>query len=133
MKRLLRWILIVLVLGGVGWRLKRHFVPAGASIQPFLLGSTEERSSKSPSGRTLYWRFNDAGAAHSGFHFTWCYVDHWLTGKRVVVSGYSTPSVRRGEEEFPLYWENGESDQFSVRFTMSRSDPAFSWFSGELP
>lgn len=133
MKRVLRWILIILLIAAAGWRLKLHFVPRGANIQPFLLASTEGHSSKAPSGRTLYWQFNDAGAAHSGFHFTWVYVDHWFYGKRVVASGYSVPEVRQGEEEFPLYWENGDSDQFTVRFTMSKSDPAFSWFSGELP
>ena len=134
MKRTRKTLLVLLILallGGGIWRLKRQFVPHGAEISPFLLASTGEQSSTAPSGRKLYYRFNDAGAAHSGFHHTWCYANHWLTGKSVVASGYSTPAVRKGEEPLTIVWH--ENDSFSVQFVAGKTDPTISWFSGELP
>ena len=71
--------LIVLLLAGGAWRLKRHFVPAGAGFTPFLFHSTKPQAMVSPGGRTLHVRFNDAGAMHSGFHWTYLYTDHWFS------------------------------------------------------
>ena len=121
---------ILLLLGAGGWRLKHQLVPAGAGITPFLFASTEEQSASSPSGRTLYYRFNDAGAAHSGYHFTWCYVKDPLRGKVLVAEGYSPPSVRKGEEPLEIHW-HGEN-AFTVRFAAGRNDATITWFSGEL-
>lgn len=128
---LLLTLLVLVTLGALTWRVKRQLVPAEAKVIPFLFASTDEQSSVSPSGRTLYYRFNDAGAAHSGYHFTWCYVKDPLRGKVVVAAGYSAPAVRRGEEPFEVVW-HGE-DSFTVRFAAGRRDPTITWFSGELP
>ena len=135
MKRLRKFLLILLLAalaGALLWRLKLHFVPPGVKPTAFLLASTEQQSATSPGGRKLYYRFNDAGAAHSGFHYTWCYTDHWLTGKKVIAGGFSEPEVRRGEIALPLVWhENGKD--FSVRFAAGRHDSSIRWYSGQLP
>ena len=135
MKRLrppLALLLLATLTGTTLWRLKLHFVPSGAKMTAFLLASTDQQISVSPGGRKLYYRFNDAGAAHSGFHYAWCYTDHWLTGKKVVAGGFSEPQVRSGEVALPLVWhENGTG--FSVRFAAGRHDPSILWVSGRLP
>ena len=99
---------------------------------PFLFASTSKETVTSPSGQKLSYKFNDGGAAHSGLHYTWCYVDHWLTGKKVIASGYSLPDVRSGKEEFPLIWHEGGRN-FSVRFAAGRHDETILWFSATLP
>jgi hypothetical protein len=114
------------------WRAKLQFVPAGAEPIPFLFASTAAESITSPSGQKVSYRFNDGGAAQSGFHHTWCYTSHWLTGKKVIASGYSLPAVRKGEEEFPWYWHE-EGGDFSVRFTTGRHDETILWYSGRVP
>ncbi|NIP98027.1 MAG: hypothetical protein GWO24_33200, partial [Akkermansiaceae bacterium] len=97
----LRKFLLILLLAGLAatlvWRVKLQLVPSGAKPTAFLFASTPQQVSLSPGGRKLYYRFNDAGAAHSGFHYTWCYTNHWLKGKKVVAGGFSEPQVRRGE------------------------------------
>ncbi len=135
MKRLpktLVFLLLIALAGALLWRLKLHLVPAGAKPVAFLFASTDPQFSTSPGGRKLYYRFNDAGAAHSGFHYTWCYTDHWLTGKKVIAGGYSEPAVRNGEVEFPMVWHDNGSD-FSVRFAAGRHDSTILWYSGQFP
>ena len=132
LRKLLTILLLVALTAAILWRVKLHFIPNGAKPTAFLLASTDRQSSTSPSGRKLSYRFNDAGAAHSGFHYTWCYTDHWLTGKKVVASGFSEPSVRSGEVPFPLVWHENGTD-FSVRFTAGRHDSTILWYSTQLP
>jgi hypothetical protein len=79
----------------------------------------------------LHYRFNDAGAAHRGYHYTWCYRDHWLTGKKVIASGYSLPEVRNGEKEFPITWHEA-GHNFRIRFTAGRRDSTVLWHSGSI-
>ena len=131
-KKLLILVLFLALAGSLLWRAKLHFVPAGAKFAAFLFASTPPKTATSPTGKKLRYRFNDAGAAHRGLHYTWCYRDHWLTGKKVVAAGYSLPEVRQGEEEFPLIWHESGRD-FSVRFAAGRDDPTILWFSGTLP
>ena len=131
LKKLFASLFFVALITGFFWRVKLHFVPAGARIQPFLFASTETHTSTSPSGEKLHYRFNDAGAAHRGYHYTWCYRDHWLTGKKVIASGYSLPEVRNGEKEFPITWHEA-GHNFRVRFTAGRRDSTVLWHSGSI-
>jgi hypothetical protein len=123
--------LIVLLLAGGAWRLKRHFVPAGAGFIPFLFHSTKPQAMVSPGGRTLHVRFNDGGAMHSGFHWTYLYTDHWFWGKRLALGGYSLPKVRQGEVPLPLTWTG--DDSFTVEFATGRQQAKPVRKSGVLP
>ena len=122
---------IVLLLPGGAWRLKRHLVPNGAGFTPFLFHSTKPQSLVSPSGRILQVRFNDAGAMHSGYHWTYLYTDHWFWGKRLALGGYSPPKVRKGEVPLPLTWTGNES--FTVEFATGRQSAKPVRKSGVLP
>ena len=64
--------------------------------------------------------FNDAGAAHSGNHWTWLIFNDWLSGKHVVAEGYSRPDVRQGEVAFPFRWL--DSRTLTVEFATRRYD-----------
>jgi hypothetical protein len=108
----------------VAWRIYRHFIPSGTSFYPywsFLDPIREGPELISPDGRRVVRvMFNDAGAAHSGNHWTWLIVDDWLTGKRVVSEGYSRPEVRQGEVAFPSRWLDAQT--LSVAFATRRYD-----------
>lgn len=105
----------VICLAGLGgWRVIRHFKPAGAKAIPFCFYSDDGGVYESPGGsRRVFVRFNDGGAMHSGFHWTWIYTDHPLWGKRCVHTGYSPPDVRKGEQPLDLLW----LDENRVRIT----------------
>ena len=96
-------------------------MPWGASVGPFVLASDSGPTLRSPDGRrTLQVYFNDAGAMHSGNHWTWVVEDLWLAGPRVVSEGYLGPAIRRGEEPVPLAWAN--DNRFGIAFAPSRHD-----------
>lgn len=124
-------VLIIALAGVLLWRVKLHFVPAGAEPLPFLFASSEPQTISSPHGDEVHYRFHEDSAEDDGFAFTWCYVDRWLTGKKVVAAGYSLPAVQSGEESFPWHWHDDGGD-FSVRFTVGREDETIRWFSGRL-
>jgi hypothetical protein len=87
------------------WRGLRQVVPAGAPLVPYACASVDGPVLTSPDGRlALRVVFNDAGAAHSGNHWTWVVRDDWLTGKRVVAAGYTSWDVRDGTVPFPARW-----------------------------
>jgi hypothetical protein len=74
---------------------------------------------QSPDGRrTVRVFFNDAGAAHSGNHWTWVIEDSWVLGRRVVAQGYLGPEFRMGEQPMPLDWRVG--DEVHVKFANGR-------------
>jgi hypothetical protein len=75
----------------VGWRILRHLVPCGASTLPFVFASVENASIRAPGGMCVMVVYNDAGAAHSGNHWTWMVTESWVWGKSVVGEGYCLP------------------------------------------
>jgi hypothetical protein len=103
-------------------RAYRHFIPSGTDFYPYWswLGPIQEGPRlASPDGRRVVQvMFNDAGAAHSGNHWTWLIVDRWLTGKRVIAEGYSSPNVRRGDMPFPSRWLDNRT--LSMEFVPGR-------------
>jgi hypothetical protein len=80
---------IAVVVSGLAWRTYREVVPAGASPIPFLLASVAKGNIVSGGGREVGVFYNDAGAAHSGNHWTWVVHYSPAVGKRVLLQGYS--------------------------------------------
>lgn len=95
-------------------RAYRHAIPAGAEFFPFWLASVEGPRLESPDRkRVLQVVFNDAGAAHSGNHWTWLIADDWLMGKRVAAEGYT---LMRD----PIPWRWTDDRTISIEFTAKR-------------
>jgi len=102
-KRAVPYLALVMLAVLVGWRVFRHVIPAGASFFPYTLASVEKGVYEPPSMQTsVTIVYNDAGAAHSGNHWTWLITDHWLTGKRVVFDGYTKASII--DEPLEISW-----------------------------
>lgn len=108
----------------VAWRVYRHYIPSGTDFYPYLHSLhpiVQGPRLVSPDGRrVIQVEFNDAGAAHSGNHWTWLIVDHWLTGKRIIAEGYCRSEVEHGKVAFPSRWLDGQS--LSVTFASERYD-----------
>jgi hypothetical protein len=101
------------------WRWHREYVPAGADGIPFTEYSYPGPTIRAPNGRdAVEVVFNDGGAMHSGNHWTWIVARDWLTGKRVIAEGYSTPFVATGHAQFPLRWLDDRT--FRVEFVAGR-------------
>jgi hypothetical protein len=80
-------------------------VPRGASFYPWTMARVDGPTLKSPDGqRTVRVYFNDAGAMHSGNHWTWVVEDSWLWGRRVVSEGYLGPDVAVRGASVSLEW-----------------------------
>jgi hypothetical protein len=122
MRGMIAAVTVVAVLLAACIRAYRHYIPSGTDFYPYwawLDPIQEGPRLASPDGRrVIQVMFNDAGAAHSGNHWTWLIVDGWLTGKRVIAEGYSSPDVRRGDPPFPSRWLDGRT--LSVEFLASR-------------
>jgi hypothetical protein len=100
------------------YRAYRDVVPSGASFTPYTCYSVVKGVYSSPGGRhRVRVVYNDAGAMHSGNHWTWLVTDHWLTGKRVVAQGYrSAPEI--WAEPFEINWV--DEDTCVVSFLTKR-------------
>lgn len=135
--KLLRKILVFTIVAALAvavlWRVKRQLVPEGAGVLPFLFQSTSEQSMSSPDGGTLYYRFRKKPEPGHGNYFTWCYTKDLLRGKTVIAEGYSLPAVRKGEDKFPLYWNEGNDFSIQFVFVDESGDGVPSWYSGILP
>ena len=114
------WALAALV-GAVAAIGYFRLVPVGAGLLPFLLASVDE-GHRLP-GKGYKVSYNDAGAEHSGFHYTWVVADRWLY-RVVVVDGYSLPGVRQGDEPLPLRELGGRME---IGFARGRHDPEMRW------
>jgi len=80
-------------------------VPAGASPLPWLLARVNGPLLRTPDGKTtLRVYFNDAGAAHSGNHWTWVVKEHALGFKTVELAGYCDTSVAVRGAALPHEW-----------------------------
>lgn len=58
-----------------------------------------------PNGTVYDVRVNDAGAMHSGNHWTWVVEYRWLTGMHVVTEGYLEPQVALDSNPIPVTWD----------------------------
>jgi hypothetical protein len=107
---------------GVVWWQFRSAAPEDADYIPYVYLSDPGPMLVSPNGkRSVAVVFNDAGAMHSGYHWTWLVIDRGLRGKRVVAQGYSVPEIRYGNAPLPVRWINDRS--FVVEFAKGRYDP----------
>jgi hypothetical protein len=121
--RYFRWkttaVLAVLILTGM--RVYVHVVPRGAEFLPYILASVRGPEIKTPDGEIgLRVMFNDAGAAHSGNHWTWIVKNDWLLGKRVIAKDYSGSAVRFGERRFPIKWLDNRTAE--IEFVAGRQN-----------
>lgn len=87
-------------------RLYHSFVPRGASAMPFLFASIDGGTIESPNGTVYEVWFNDAGAAHSGHHWTWITTNHPAYGKRVVTEGYLGSEYAVEKRPIPVSWND---------------------------
>ena len=116
-RNLLITVVVLLVIPAVCVRIYYEIVPRGASFEPFLGYSHELPTITSPNGKPYRVFVNDAGAMHSGNHWTWVVDGHWLTGRYVVAEGYVTSEFATGEADLVVKW-NG--DQPVIRFEADR-------------
>lgn len=80
-----------------GFGLICQIVPWGASPLPYLLASVYKGRYSSPGGSsTITVYYNDAGAAHSGAHWTWFVVQRWPIGRVVILEGWSDTEIIDG-------------------------------------
>src|SRR5262245_42535422 len=94
-------------------------VPRGASFFPWKMARVDGPTLSSPDGqRTVHVYFNDAGAMHSGNHWTWIVEDSRWWGRRVVTEGYLSSDVAVSGEPVPLEW--GSGNDVRVRFLPGR-------------
>jgi hypothetical protein len=124
------WVILALVgamvagvafIGVVWWQF-RSMAPEGAEYIPYVYYSDPGPTLVLPDGkRSVAVVFNDAGAMHSGYHWTWLVIDRGLRGKRVVAQGYSVPEIRYGNAPLPVRWINDRT--FVVEFAKGRYDP----------
>jgi hypothetical protein len=110
---------VLLALFTAGWRGCRCYLPSGASPLPWTLGRVDGPTLTSPDGAiriNIY--FNDAGAAHSGNHWTWLVTDSLLIGRRVVAEGYTTSDVAVKGAPLPHQWVDART--LKVSFVAGR-------------
>lgn len=116
-------IAIAVVLAAAAIRLYFAIVPRGASFYPWTMARVDGPTLKSPDGRrTLRVYFNDAGAMHSGNHWTWVVEDSWLWGRGVVSEGYLGPDIAVRGAPAPVEWR--PHNAMRVRFLPGRHNTA---------
>ena len=119
MKRLCLLLLCGCLSLAVLLRAYHQVIPWGAPFLPYLVYSARGPVLLSPDGRVpLQVVFNDAGAAHSGHHWTWIVEDSWILGHRVVAEGYSDARFAVEGDPFPAVWVAPE--ELAVEFLSVR-------------
>lgn len=84
-------------------------IPAGVSLIDYSVASVDGGYITSPSGdHRLRVNFNDAGAAHSGAHWTWVIREYPFGYKRVVAEGYLF-----NPKELPVEWIDEHTCEFT--------------------
>jgi len=107
------------VVGAAAIRAYFAVIPRGASFQPWMFARVDGPELTSPDGRRVVRvYFNDAGAMHSGNHWTWVVEDSWWSGRKVVAQGYLGSNVAIGGAPVPLEW--GPGDVARVKFLPRR-------------
>lgn len=116
--RRIAWVAVPLIILAILWT---RLVPIGAKPLPFLLATTDEGHTIPDRPYRIY--YNDAGAAHSGYFWTYLVKDYGVC-RKVVVQGYSTPGVRNGEEPIPV---RGHRGALEIGFARGRRDDTITW------
>ena len=99
---------IVAALSLLLFRGYREFVPAGAKSTAYIMARIDGGTITSPNGKKYAIQFNDAGAMHSGHHWTWVIDYHWLTGMNVKTAGYLGAEYAVGQEQIPIEWSGDD-------------------------
>ena len=74
---------------------------------------------RSPDGLwVISVRFHDAGAMHSGPHWTWLVARGRWGRRRVIAEGFSTSDVRMGRAPLPVRWIDNKT--FDIDFQSQR-------------
>jgi len=115
LRKAVAWSLGVALVGAVALRCYRALVPWDAQVYPWLMARVSGPVLTSPDGRrTLKVYFNNAGAMHSGNHWTWVVEESRWLGRRVVAQGYLSPQEAVSGGAVPLTW--GEGNSIGVAF-----------------
>ncbi|MHC5063898.1 MAG: hypothetical protein ACYTG5_07975 [Planctomycetota bacterium] len=102
---LFKFMIVVAIVGSLGLRIYRGFIPDGAEFKAYAWES--EKGPVFPAVGTqpeLKIVFERTGDTKGGNYNTWVVYDHWLWGQKVVAQGYSSHKVYKQEEPFPLKW-----------------------------
>lgn len=118
-KTLAKLAAILTVLALLVVRGYREFVPAGAKSTAYILASVEGGTITSPAGNEYTIQFNDAGAMHSGHHWTWVVGYSWLTGSYVKTASYLGSEYAVDGKQIPIKWDG---EQPLLPFENSRYD-----------
>jgi len=115
MRRLAIATALTVILAIAAARVYFAIVPLNASFYPWTMARVEGPTLKSPDGRrTVRVYLNDAGALHSGNHWTWVVEDSWIWGRRVVSKGYLGRDVTVRGVPVPLEW--GLGNEVRIRY-----------------
>ena len=87
-------------------RIYHSFIPRGAEPLPFLIASVDGGTIKSPNGVEYQIWFNDAGAMHSGAHWTWVTSSQLVCGRVVVTEGYLGGNYAIEKQAIPVSWKD---------------------------
>ena len=119
--------LFVLVVGSL--RGCREYIPRGAAPIPWLMARVDGGEVCSPDGlERLRVSFNDAGAMHSGNHWTWVSKYSPIGGWSVVVEGYVGPGMAVSGAPLVLDWS--DPDTVCVKFVDGRYSDTPVWKRG---
>jgi hypothetical protein len=104
-RRLARRVGLLCVVGAIVFRGYFEVIPRGASFYPYVFASVNGKDIVSPDGEVrLEVAYNDAGAAHSGNHWTWIIRRNPLTGGCVVAQGFCSPDEAIGGAGPNIAW-----------------------------
>ena len=107
------------VLGLAAVRAYFAIVPHGVRYAPWTEARVDGPVFVSPDGRRVVRAyFNDAGAMHSGNHWTWIVEDSRWYGRFVVAEGFLGPEVAVSGQPVPLEWVGNK--EIRVRFLPKR-------------
>ena len=101
----IKFLVVVTILGAIGLRIYRTFVPDGAEFSAYVFDCVAGPEYPAEGLRPkLNVFFEDNGDDHGGNYHTWLVKDHWLWGKKVLAQGWSTHEVFKGRQDFSLKW-----------------------------
>ena len=94
-------------------RMYSLYMPHGMSADsriPYISHSYHAGTITSPEGVPYHLYVNDAGAMHSGNHWTWVVRDDVFYGRRLIAEGYLDAFQIDEIDSLPITWKNGEPE-----------------------